>query len=99
VEPLLDERAKSASGFLGVGAAYFDFEPSTALGTQHYQIEYALSIGRTAVAANPNLGLELLYELYQSAGRPEVEPRPVGNLQAQLVENRHDQPSSSFAMN
>ena len=34
VEPILDERTEFSGGFLGVGAAYFDFEPSAALGTQ-----------------------------------------------------------------
>jgi len=55
VEPLLDERAKSASGFLGVGAAYFDFEPSTALGTQRYQVEYALSMNHLGEIGYPRL--------------------------------------------
>ena len=64
--------ASSASGPLisiSSRAAHF--------GTQSYQIEYALSIGRTAFAADPNLGLERLYELYQSAGSPRWRPSPL----------------------
>ena len=74
--------AESGRGLLCIRATCFDFEPGAAPGTQRYQVQDALSIRRTAVADNPNLGLEPLSELYHSASRPQVEAAPVADLHA-----------------
>ena len=47
---------------------------------KRHQVQYAFRTCRTVVVDNLNLGLVLLRELHQSASRPEVEAKLVGDL-------------------